>query len=190
MPLIAHFSGARLEEIAQLRTVDVCEYEGLGWYFNVTDEGDGRVKTSSARRRIPLHPELVRLGLLHYVETMRSKQKVYLFPDLVPDIKGARSGNFSKWFGRFKRSLGLSDSRKVFHSFRHGFIDACRDSGVLPEVRDVLVGHANPSTAASYGEGNYPIAPLFEAMAKVRYVGVDLSGLRIQPRAEVSVEER
>jgi integrase len=176
LPLIGLYSGARLEEIAQLRPADVLEHPGLGWYLNITDEGDGSVKTANARRRVPVHPQLVRIGLIAYIEDIRKKRLPFLFPDLVVDVKDVRSGNWSKWFGRFKKGIvGLSDRRKVFHSFRHCFVDACRDSGVLPEVRDALVGHANSSTAALYGEGSYPIGPLVEAIGKIRYPGLDLS---------------
>ena len=176
LPLIGLYSGARLEEIAQLRPADVVEHPGLGCYLNITDEGDGSVKTANARRRVPVHPELMRIGLLAYVEDIRKRKLPFLFPDLVVDVKGVRSGNWSKWFGRFKKGIvGLDDSRKVFHSFRHSFVDACRDCGVLPEVRDALVGHANSSTAALYGEGSYPIGPLFDAIGKIRYPGLDLS---------------
>jgi integrase len=157
LPLIALFSGARLEELAQLRVGDLANVHGLGCYLNITDEGEGsQLKTKNARRRVPVHPELEALGFLAYWKSCRKEGREFVFPDLKPDVAGKRSGNWSKWFGRYKRDIGIADKRKVFHSFRHGFIDACRAAGVQTEVRDVLVGHANDSVAAEYGEGNYP----------------------------------
>lgn len=176
LPLIALFSGARLEELAQLRVGDVRQEDGFGFYFNITTEGEGnQLKSKSARRRVPVHSELAKLGFFEYLEACKNTKQEFLFPDLKPDVQGKRSGNWSKWFGRYKRQLGLIDKRKVFHSFRHGFIDACRTAGIQTEVRDVLVGHANDSVAAEYGEGRYPIAPLFDAIQRVKYAGLVLS---------------
>lgn len=178
LPLLALFTGARLEELAQLRVGDLASVEGLGCYLTITDEGEGsQLKTRNARRRVPVHPELEALGFLAHWESCRKEGREFLFPDLKPDVAGKRSGNWSKWFGRYKRTHGSTDERKVFHSFRHGFIDACRAAGIQTEVRDVLVGHANDSVAAEYGEGRYPIAPLFDAIKRVKYSGLDLTRL-------------
>lgn len=178
LPLLAVYTGARLEELAQLRRQDVKKDGVLGWYLEISDQGDGAsVKSASARRRVPLHRELERFGFIAYVEGLKSASEAFLFPDLVPDVYDDRSGNFSKWFGRYKRTLGITDRRKVFHSFRHGFMDACRDCSVPREVRDVLVGHSNQTVAAEYGSEKYPMRPLFEAMERVQYSGLDLTHL-------------
>lgn len=178
LPIMALFSGARLEELAQLRGGDVKQESGPGFYFNITAEGEGnQLKTKSAYRRVPVHPELGALGFLAYLEACREAKHEFLFPDLKPDVQGKRSGNWSKRFGRYKRTLGITDERKVFHSFRHGFVDACRAAGIQTEERDVLVGHANDSVAAEYGERRYPIAPLFDAIKRVKYPDLDLTRL-------------
>jgi hypothetical protein len=40
---------------------------------------------------------------------------------------------------------GITDDTKVFHSFRHSFIDALRLAGVPGEINIALVGHTDPS---------------------------------------------
>lgn len=180
IPLLALFTGARLEELAQLRVCDVIHYKQLGgWYLDINDEGEeASVKTENARRRVPLHRELKLAGFLKYVESFEASSQEFLFPELVPDTKGNRGGNFSKWFGRYRKTLGIDDKRKVFHSFRHGFIDTCRDCSISSEIRDVLVGHANQAVSAQYGSEKYPLKPLFEAMNQVQYSDLDLRHLR------------
>lgn len=178
LPLVALFSGARLEELAQLRVGDLIETPGYGFYMSITDEGEGnQLKTRNARRRVPVHPELLELGFLDYWESCREAKQEFVFPHLKPDVTGKRSGNWSKWFSRYKRDIGIKDGRKVFHSFRHGFIDACRAASIATEIRDVLVGHANSSVAAEYGQGLYPLPPLFDAIKRIRYEGLDLKKL-------------
>jgi len=178
IPLLSLYSGARLEELAQLRRQDVQEDKSLGWYLKITDVGEGAsVKSESARRSVPIHSELRRFGFMEYIAALKCSPEGFIFPDLKPDRFEDRGGNYSKWFGRYKRKVGIVDKRKVFHSFRHGFMDACRECAVPRELRDVLVGHANQTVADEYGSGTYPLAPLFDAMASVQYRGLDLTHL-------------
>lgn len=65
LPLIALATGARIEEIAQLRVDDLILDRQYGPLLRITDEGEGqRLKTESSRRIIPLHAQLVNAGLL------------------------------------------------------------------------------------------------------------------------------
>ncbi len=178
LPLIALYTGARLEELAQMRLKDIQQEGRKEWYFEITDLGEGAsVKSDSARRRVPVHRELHKFGLMEYIEGLKGNPENYIFPRLKPDVNDFRGGNYSKWFGRYKRKLGIVDKRMVFHSFRHGFLDACRECSIQTEIRDVLVGHANPNVSATYGSATYPIRPLFEAMDLVHYRGLDLTHL-------------
>ncbi len=101
-----------------------------------------------------------------------------MFPDLKPDVHGTLTGNFSKWWRRYARQVGVTDPRKVFHSFRHAFKDACRAARVTEEVHDALTGHAGGGVGRSYGSG-VPLEVLAEGVGKVRY-DLDLSHLHVQ----------
>lgn len=178
LPLLALYTGARLEELSQLQQKDLEKDDVLGWFLGITDIAeDASVKSDNARRRVPIHSELLKFGFVEYLDGLKDEPEAYIFPNLKPDINGYRGGNFSKWFGRYRRAQGITDLRKVFHSFRHCFIDACRECSVPREMRDVIVGHSNQSVSDTYGTGTYPLEPIFEAMACVRYRGLDLSHL-------------
>ena len=91
---------------------------------------------------------------------------------------------WSKWFGRYLRAQGVTDTAKVFHSFRHGFKDALRQGKGNQEVHDALTGHAQASTVSGgYGAkemlARFGVKVLRAAVAKVAYRGLDLS--RVQP---------
>lgn len=170
MPMIALATGARLEEIAQLRLEDIVLDPEFGPLMRVTDEGEGqRVKTEGSRRTIPLHPALVKTGFLDYVEQVGEAGHEWVFPELVPDHDGRRGGNFGKWFARYLRSadgVGISDPRVVFHSFRHTFITMCREAGLSEEIHDALTGHVSGTVSRRYGE--MPIRPLVTAVHAIR----------------------
>jgi hypothetical protein len=73
---------------------------------------------------------------------------------LKPDSFGSRGGAFTKIGGRFVRSLGITDKRKVLHSARHRFKDICRSAGIPKDVHDALTGHAARDVGSSYGLGH------------------------------------
>lgn len=184
-PLIALFTGARLEEIAQLYVRDLQQVpnEDL-WFFDITDTGeDQRLKVGAKNRReVPVHSELVRLGLVAWL--LRREAEVGLdgplFPHFEPNRAKKRSGPWSKWFNRYLRDdCGITDPRKVFHSFRHTFKDACRNSDVAEDHHDQLTSHASRGRNAGRGYGvGLSLGTLNRSLQKVRYGGLDLSALR------------
>ncbi|WP_448673092.1 DUF6538 domain-containing protein [Pseudoxanthomonas mexicana] len=61
--LIGLYTGARVAEVGQLRVLDTIEIDGIPC-FNFTDEGEGQsLKSEPSKRVVPIHPELIRLGL-------------------------------------------------------------------------------------------------------------------------------
>ena len=72
---IGLFSGMRLEEICQLHIEDIKQIDGI-WCFDVNDGGERQVKTKSSNRVVPVHPELVRLGILRYANHLKGKGKL------------------------------------------------------------------------------------------------------------------
>jgi integrase len=176
VPLISLFSGARLGEIVQLRTADLKEEQGV-LYFSLDDEEeDQRLKNANSRRRIPVHPELTRLGFAKLLRRRREAGSQRLFPDLEMGKDGYYSSPFSKYFGRFLGSIGAKAKKNAFHSFRHSFEDACLDAGLPVELTNALQGHGEDGMAARYGKG-HSLRKLEEGMRRVRYDGLDLSHL-------------
>jgi integrase len=94
-----------------------------------------------ARRLVPIHEKLIEKGLIPYVESLRMEGHDRLFPFLKPGRDGF-SGIPSKWFGRYKERCGIvAKQTKVFHSFRHTFISALLDDGVVETAIAQIVGH-------------------------------------------------
>lgn len=181
LPLLALFTGARIEELAQLLIKDIRYVDGLGHYINITDEGENqKLKTTSSRRRVPVHPVLIACGFTDYVAA-GSKQR-QLFPNLKPNPRGKFGGYFSNFFsGYLRNDVGITDTRKVFHSFRHTFKDICRKVGIEEAVHDALTGHGSQSVGRKYGNEQYPLEPLFEAMERFEVDGLNLSHLYTRP---------
>lgn len=183
IPLIALFTGARLNEICQLSTRDLIKVDYVNsdnlaqeaWIINITNEGDGQtIKNEGSKRRVPVHKELVRLGLINYLNSLPKGGR--LFPELTAaKTYESISANWSKWFNRYLRDvIRVSDTRMVFHSFRHCFKDHARNSGIATEVHHAITGHSSGNVGDNYGGDVYPLRPLVEAMDKYQVQGLAL----------------
>lgn len=179
LPILAYATGARVEELCQLRTEDLSDHPHCGLVIRIHDDGAAAaVKTASSRRLVPIHADVIAAGFSQYVELRRKHRDEWLFPALQPDVFGNRSGNWVKWWSRYLRNrdgCNIGDSRVVFHSFRHSFKTSCRapapggDSGatlISEEVHDALTGHTGASVSRSYGV--VPLETLVAAIERLR----------------------
>ncbi len=168
IPLFALYTGARLEELGQLLIGDVRCEENI-WYLDLNTDGANKtLKTASSPRRIPLHQKLIETGFLKYRDHILRMKHTHLFPRLQHD-KEKCTRMYSKWVnGYFRRVCGITDSRKVFHSFRHTFKDACRDAGIARDIHDALTGHADSAVSSRYGLG-FSLKVLNEEVQKIGY---------------------
>jgi integrase len=178
LPWLLLFTGARLDEVCQLTKDDVRQDPFLvrelgpeaGWYLDIHHgaPGEGRhLKNVGSARRVPLHQQVIEEGFLEFVAGLPDGST--LWPDLKPDSFGSRGGAFTKIGGRFARSLGITDKRKVLHSARHRFKDICRSAGILKDVHDALTGHVAGDVGSSYGLG-HDLMTLRKAVDKLPYL--------------------
>lgn len=183
LPLLSLLTGARRGELAGLRASDVAHDDAIGAvsiYITEDRKAGKRLKNRQSARVVPVHPELVKLGFLKFAARQAKErgESAWLFPQIAPATTGAKA--WSKWFIRYIRTHGVPDTAKVFHSFRHGFIDALRAARVSDEVHFALVGHSDGSVHAGYGAKELARRfgkRLSEAVASVSYANLDFSHL-------------
>lgn len=140
IPLIACYTGARVSEIAQLWTSDLGVTPGQEVIeFRSDAERAQKLKTKGSWRAVPMHSELIRLGLPEYVKSL---PEGYLFPLLPRSGQNGAGGQFSKWFGDFKSQKGFKTLSKSMHSFRHLVASELRLAKVTDALADAITGHA------------------------------------------------
>lgn len=176
VPLIMLWTGARPEEILQLECRGVEERDDIAAIRIRELHEESHVKTEAGNRTIPIHPELVRIGLLDLVAQRRKERGGRLFPDAKRGEDGYYSSVFSKWANRWLDSVGVKTKKTVLYSLRHNFKDALREADVDEPKQKQLMGHADPSMSGRYGAG-YSTRALHEAVSRVSYPGLDLRQL-------------
>ncbi|ROU05482.1 site-specific integrase [Lysobacter enzymogenes] len=168
-PMIGLHTGARVNEVAQLKTTDIIKKEGM-WCMAIrktADEGfyvDGRpaskqsLKNASSERTIPIPDALIKAGFLGFYMDVKEAGCAYLFPQLIPKVtdKGLVAGRHSQalmnQFGLYLRKLGIDDV--AFHGFRHTLSTALGRLNVTPQNLALITGHtvrhAVPELQANY----------------------------------------
>jgi integrase len=177
--LIAAFTGARLNEVAQLRVEDVRQEEGI-WLFDITDEAENAsLKTKESKRRIPVHPQLIELGLLQYRDHAVAKSWTWLFQPIKPDFNGRRSTQAGRWFRKFLARIGVKgDELGGAHRFRHTLADRLRAAGVDDYDIGLVLGHKVDVArmTSQYGRTvSMTLQRRLDVLSKATYPGVDFS---------------
>lgn len=140
---IAAHTGARIEEICQLKLNNIIKIEGI-LSFDIVDS-----KTKAGIRTIPIHSKLIPL-----VESLQtSSTDDYLLEIHSKNMYGIRSDALSKAFGKLKTSLDFGPQH-VFHSIRKTVITQLHRAGVTGPIIAELVGHETGTvTYDVYSEG-------------------------------------
>lgn len=158
-PILSLFTGARINELAQLKLGDVFE-DGGNWWISFQITGDDGLPTqshvqshqslkgASAVRTIPVHPALLEAGFSDFVADMRACGHGRLFPHLsAGTYKGTQEtkaryseavgGQFSVYLKELGFELGVG-----FHAFRHVFITHLAKKHVHDADIAMLTGHS------------------------------------------------
>jgi integrase len=196
LPLLALFHGARLEELADLYGRDVFREEDTWALRMVETEGENgtrrrRLKTAAATRIVPLHPEMIRLGFLAYINQTAPYPDDPLFPDLEPQGRdGKRGPRFTRWFNHYRQTVGLYREGVAMHAFRHTVRTRLSDVAHAERERhvDFILGHGR---GGSEGRTRYDKGPglkaAAETLAMLKYPEVSLAHLHVarSPGSEV-----
>lgn len=154
--LLGTYTGARIEELCQLKAEHVIEPDGIK-SFDIVDS-----KTAAGIRVVPVHPALSAL-----VDRLVEQSKGgYLVPSDSKNKYGIRSDALSKAFGRLKTTHGYG-SQQVFHSIRKTAITQLVRASVQGTLIAELVGHETGSVTFDVYSQGATAAQKLEAISKL-----------------------
>ena len=181
IPLIAWYGLMRLSEIAGLMLTDV-DFPARA--FIVADNQIRRIKTPQSKRRVPFHPELIRLGLLDYLSEINRLGYDVVFPDL--KLRGVKTPMGALFYKVFRPALDqalphASQQRITLHSTRKTGNTAMIAGKVIDPTRHRVMGHQIPGVNGRHYTAPLPDEVLLEALMHIPVVthGVRCSPIRL-----------
>jgi integrase len=169
LPLLGAYTGARLGELCQLRTVDIQTVEGIPVMVLTDDGEDQRIKSEAGKRTVPIHSELLRLGFMEYAKAMQAKGMDSLWPAL-PLRKDKPSDYFGRWFKDFRGPLGLlGPGKPTFHYFRHTVRPLMRRAGFSESTQDKVTGHETQGSVGTVVYDHWTLQEIQAAVEAIKY---------------------
>ncbi|WP_164843998.1 tyrosine-type recombinase/integrase [Croceicoccus ponticola] len=145
------YSGARVNEITQLRKEDIFVKDGVN-VMRITPDA-GTVK-SKALRVVPLHSHLIEQDFLEFVA---SRPEGPLFYDPAKRRSdhaiNRQSNRLGSKLAAWVRSLGI-DGVKPNHAWRHLFISQASRHQIDPRVTRAITGHSLSDAHSEYDHVN------------------------------------
>jgi integrase len=141
VPPLVNYLGARREEVCKLAPADF-HLDGPIPYVRIDFTETGRIKNGQSKRNLPLHPELLRLGIKEYVEEAARRGYKELFPELTPTNQVETYGDqfYDLCWTHMRKRGGLTPDADI-HGIRHSFNSGLKNKRVAKEFRSDMLGH-------------------------------------------------
>ncbi|MBE6449937.1 MAG: site-specific integrase [Alphaproteobacteria bacterium] len=183
VPIIALYQGARLNEICQMDLDDIVLNKKIPCFSINANGKDKTLKNKGSERIIPIHPKLIEMGFLSYVEYQRKRKEKKLFSCLNQIKRGRYSRTVQAWFARHLDELHMSGKDKVFHSFRYTFETKAVEKKIPTEYQNALGGWVDYGVGQRIYGKKKDIKVLLEEISKISYpIHKELKGLEEQFR--------
>lgn len=179
VPLVALYSGARVSEVAQLAPEDVVKRSGVVCIEIRTLKDGQRLKNEASERTVPVHSDLLRLGLAEYAKERRATGEKRLFPNVALGTRGRPMGaRIVGWWPRWVKNFEGISANTSFHSLRHGVAQALIAADVPEVVAKQLLGHSDTTqTTGTYGR-RLDVKQLAAAIEKLDF-SAEVHALRV-----------
>lgn len=154
-PWLMAYSGARVEEIAQLAREDFFPMEGQ-WFYRLTTRGLRTLKTDNGIRRVPIHPDIMEEGFMDFVKGVGPPDTTRLFPKRT-------QAYLRSWI---RGRVGITRAAlKPNHGWRHLFED--KAMGMPDGAKNYITGRTTGKSEEGYGKSDAMLPPLAAEMSKI-----------------------
>lgn len=151
------YSGARVQEITQLRAEDVTEIDGV-WAIRIKPEAGTQKKDRA--RTVPIHAHLIEQGFLEFVKSagkgplfFSAKAQVNQRASDPTNPKKSLAVKAREHLAKWIRDIGVNDPElQPNHAWRHTFKLVAERAGITERISDEITGHAQATVGRGYGK--------------------------------------
>jgi integrase len=131
-------------------------------HVKVWDNEIRRLKNAQSRRFLPLHPELLRLGIIEYADRIKATGYKLLFPEL--RSPSSRSPLGDRYYDEWSKAklVGITA-----HPLRHAFNDELKQKRVSDEMRADMMGHGGKSETTERYANAFQLKAIAKDMKKI-----------------------
>ena len=141
VPMLALYSGARVNELSQLYVDDIETISDVpGFHINRRFDGQ-KIKNAASRRFVPIAQPLLDAGFLSYVAEVKKVGHQRLFPHLPNNDGNGFGKQMSKQFAAYIKKRGIKDDGMGMHAFRHTLATRLDRAGVSENAIARITGH-------------------------------------------------
>lgn len=157
LPWMCAYSGARIEEVAQLSKSNFFQV-GDDWFYRLTTSGGKTLKTRSSQRRVPVHPDLIKEGLIEFINGLPLAEDKRIFSTRSQQTIG-------EWL---RDTVNITRTELApSHGWRHLFEDVCLVGGVLDTAKNYITGRSTGKSGEGYGKSEAMLPGLAKELRKV-----------------------
>lgn len=156
--LIAIYTAATQGEICGLLAKDVVYREGVLPHLIIEENHLRTLKREARERVLPIHPRLISLGFLDYVDCLKAEGAIELFPEFwINDVKRGgdqyRATVWDKVIDRFRRRglaipVGNTGKEADFHSLRSMVLSLLDRDSINQNIVKDIAGHSREGVTA------------------------------------------
>lgn len=171
LPVCLLYTGARPDELAGLELTKI-KQAGAWDYIEIK-----RGKSTSGLRLVPLHPELVELGFMEYVEQLRASGEVLLFPqyEQAEGSNTSASNAAGKAFSAHLARIGVvkeNEGAKIgLRSFRTTVAAVMAFSGTDHGLQERFIGHQETAGPLAVDPGGAKNGAITQSVHHANYAG-------------------
>ena len=187
IPIVALFTGMRLQEVCQLDVKDIIEEDGI-MCFNISNDYSGdemefepsenkkSLKNIHSKRKVPIHPLLIKLEIIKFLKLKATSGRLWktLNPSQGVKDQGRYKNTWGRQFNDISRDFIDSKyvGKKTFYSFRHTFSNALKQVGCPTAILEEVTGHSTKGIATSLYAERYEMKIIMPEVSKIDY-GID-----------------
>ncbi|KQA27653.1 integrase [Vibrio metoecus] len=170
IPQLAAITGARLNEILQLRKGDIKQSDnGLCWFIDINDKGDNVLKNKSSARIVPLvngaYGFDLELFLNEVVNTCNDdSDNIFRLKNSDRQLNSIKIGKLLK---AYRDNHSEAPETLTMHSFRHTMATLCLNKKMPESFAKEILGHTQSITYGLYGSAGVDVETMYKEMVKL-----------------------